>query len=56
MGVEYLVEGKSGGENTYVPRAYGLTNEEEFYAVLWEAYIQGTLKDPAKTWFEGLEK
>lgn len=56
VGVEFIPEGKEGGENTYVPRVYGMKNAQEFYAVLWETWFQNKLKDPAKSWFENLEK
>lgn len=56
IGVDFIVEGHGDSVNTFFPRPYGLVDEYEFYAVLWESWFQNKLKDPAKTWFEGIEK
>lgn len=56
IGVEFVPEGAVESQNTYIPRPYGMKDEQEFYAVLWETWFQNKLRDPAKTWFEGLER
>lgn len=56
VGSAFIIEGKEMKENTYVSRPYAMKNEREFYAVLWETWFQNKLKDPAKVWFEGIER
>lgn len=56
IGVEYVPEGVKESQNSYIPRVYGMKNNQEFYAVLWEFWFQDKLRDPAKTWFENLER
>jgi hypothetical protein len=52
----FILKGEGKKYDSFIPRPYGLDNKLEFYAVLWETWFQNKLKDPAKTWFENLEK
>ena len=56
MGGFVIENNIKNSDNTYFPRIYGTKNKYEFYAVLWECWFQNILKDPAKTWFENLNK
>jgi hypothetical protein len=52
----FILKGEGKKYDSFIPRPYGLDNKLEFYAVLWETWFQNKLKDPAKTWFENLER
>lgn len=56
IGVEFVPEGTKESQNPFIPRSYGMKDKLEFYAVLWETWFQDKLRDPAKTWFENLER
>ena len=52
----YIKDGDVPVDNSFIVRAYSLTNYEEFYCELFYKWLMDELKDPAKTWMDNLNK